>query len=98
MGRGAASSVRAQDKNNDAALVFTLSGCLPRHHNNDQANSDDALSHWTTTTLSQAIKHDRLGAISKWPNETKDQNKAQQTREQERAPCPIHPHKLLSFQ
>ena len=57
------------------------------------------LTRWTLSpTISQASKHDRLGAIINWPNETKDQNKAQKTREEERASCPIHPHKLLSFQ
>ena len=51
MGREAASSIRAQDKKNDTAHIFTQSGYLPSCHNNDLANSGDALSRWTTTTL-----------------------------------------------
>ena len=63
--RGAASSIQAQDKKNDAAHIFTLPGYLPSHHNDDQANSGDALSHWITTTHSQVSKHDRPRAIMK---------------------------------
>ena len=95
MGSGAASGVRAEDKENDAAHVLPLPGCLPSHHNNDQANSGDALSRWITATHSQARKHDRPRAITE-TGPTRQKTKTEHSRPEKKREHTRTPESTIS--